>query len=85
VAASLRATDGWPDHDPSLTGGVADLDDFSACKIARKEDWVDLYAKPFYFGLRGRRSHERLPRSASTTRSARSCKRCTVRTSGTST
>jgi predicted TIM-barrel fold metal-dependent hydrolase len=50
VAASLRKTDGWPDHDPSLTGGVADLDDFSACKITRKEDWVDLYAKPFYFG-----------------------------------
>ena len=50
VAASLRATDGWPDHDPSLTGGVEDMDDFSACKITRKEDWVDLYAKPFYFG-----------------------------------
>src|SRR5207244_1965638 len=50
VAAALRARDGWPDHDVSLTGGVADLDDFSACKITRKEDWVDLYAKPFYFG-----------------------------------
>jgi len=23
---------------------------FSACKITRKEDWVDLYAKPYYFG-----------------------------------
>ena len=33
-----------------LTGGVADLDDFAACKITRKEDWVDLYAKPYYFG-----------------------------------
>jgi hypothetical protein len=26
------------------------MDDFSACKITRKEDWVDLYAKPYYFG-----------------------------------
>src|SRR5437016_9652533 len=50
VAAALRARDGWPDHDVSLTGGVADLDDFSACQITRKEDWVDLFAKPFYFG-----------------------------------
>ena len=50
VVAALQARDGWPDHDASLTGGVEDLDDFSACKITRKEDWVDLYAKPFYFG-----------------------------------
>ena len=50
VAAALRERDGWPDNDPDLTGGIADLDDFSACKITRKEDWVDLYAKPFYFG-----------------------------------
>ena len=33
-----------------LTGGVPELDDFAACKITRKEDWVDLYAKPYYFG-----------------------------------
>jgi predicted TIM-barrel fold metal-dependent hydrolase len=50
VADALRAREGWPDHDPGLTGGVAHLDDFSACRITRKEDWVDLYAKPFYFG-----------------------------------
>jgi len=50
VAESLRKTDGWPDHDPSLTGGVENLDDFSACKIEKKQDWIDLYAKPFYFG-----------------------------------
>jgi predicted TIM-barrel fold metal-dependent hydrolase len=50
VAEALRARDGWPDHGPELTGGVADLDDFSACKIARKEDWIDLFVKPFYFG-----------------------------------
>jgi predicted TIM-barrel fold metal-dependent hydrolase len=50
VAEALRARDGWPDHGPELTGGVADLDDFSACKITKKEDWIDLFAKPFYFG-----------------------------------
>ena len=26
------------------------IDDFSACKIEKKQDWIDLYAKPFYFG-----------------------------------
>jgi len=50
VAAALQARDGWPDKDANLTGGVEELDDFSACKITRKEDWIDLYAKPFYFG-----------------------------------
>ena len=50
MAAVLHTRDGWPDHDPGLTGGVADLDDFSACKIARKQDWIDLFAVPFYFG-----------------------------------
>src|SRR5213594_406902 len=50
VEAALRARDGWPDKDADLTGGLEDLDDFPACKITRKEDWVDLYAKPFYFG-----------------------------------
>ena len=34
----------------SLTGGVPALDDFAACKITRKQDWVDLYATPYYFG-----------------------------------
>jgi hypothetical protein len=50
VAAALRARDGWPDHGPELTGGIADLDDFSACGITAKSDWVDLFARPFYFG-----------------------------------
>jgi hypothetical protein len=50
VVAALRERDGWPDNDASLTGGIDDLDDFSACRITRKEDWVDLYARPFYFG-----------------------------------
>ena len=50
LVAVLQARDGHPDNDVNLTGGIDDLDDFSACKISRKEDWVDLYAKPFYFG-----------------------------------
>ena len=50
MAEAIRARDGWPDNDATLTGGIESLDDFSACKITRKEDWVDLYAKPFYFG-----------------------------------
>ena len=50
TVAALQVRDGWPDHDASLTGGVADLDDFSACKISRKQDWIDLYVTPFYFG-----------------------------------
>ncbi len=50
VAAALDARDGWPDNDANLTGGVADLDDFSACQITRKQDWVDLFATPYYFG-----------------------------------
>ncbi len=50
IAAALRERDGWPDPEMHLTGGLAELDDFAACKITRKEDWVDLYAKPYYFG-----------------------------------
>ena len=48
VAATLQARDSWPDNDSTLTGGVDDLDDFSACRITRKGDWVDLYAELFY-------------------------------------
>ena len=51
IAAALRARDGWPDPESMrLTGNRAELDDFAACKITRKEDWVDLFAKPYYFG-----------------------------------
>ncbi len=41
----MRERDGWPDPELHLTGGLDELDDFAACKITRKEDWVDLYAK----------------------------------------
>ncbi len=51
IAEALRARDGWPDPEGMrLTGNRTELDDYAACKITCKEDWVDLFAKPFYFG-----------------------------------
>ncbi len=52
IADALKSRDGWPDNPETmrLTGGRTELDDYAACKITRKEDWVDLYAKPYYFG-----------------------------------
>ena len=51
IAAALRERGGLPDPEQAyLTGNIETIDDFSACKITRKEDWVDLYAKPYYFG-----------------------------------
>ena len=50
MAAELARRDGWPSREEDeLTGGVA-LDDYAACRISRKEDWHDLYVRPFYFG-----------------------------------
>ena len=48
-AEALKARDGC-DPDLHMTGGIDNLDDFAACKFTRKEDWVDLYVKPYYFG-----------------------------------
>src|SRR2546430_3318351 len=51
IAEALKARDGWPSPDTQdLTGNRTELDDFAACKITRKQDWLDLYATPFYFG-----------------------------------
>jgi predicted TIM-barrel fold metal-dependent hydrolase len=51
MIAELRRRDGWPSREEDEpTGGVPVLDDFAACEISRKEDWVELYAKPYYFG-----------------------------------
>ena len=51
IAAALKARGGYPSPDTQdLTGNRDELDDFAPCKISRKEDWVELYAKPFYFG-----------------------------------
>ena len=35
---------------PEVDGGVPVHDDYAACQITRKEDWVDLFTRPFYFG-----------------------------------
>ena len=51
IAAALQASaTAGPTRNGALTGGIDELDDFAACKFTRKEDWVDLYAKPYYFG-----------------------------------
>jgi predicted TIM-barrel fold metal-dependent hydrolase len=51
IAAVLRANDGWPEPGAKeLTGNRTELDDFAACRISRKEDWIELFAKPYYFG-----------------------------------
>ena len=47
----LKSRDGWPDPNAkTLTGNRTELDDFAACQITKKEDWVELFAKPCYFG-----------------------------------
>jgi len=51
MAAALRERDGWPNPDAvAATGGIPDLDDYSACAIERKEDLRDLFTAQFYFG-----------------------------------
>jgi predicted TIM-barrel fold metal-dependent hydrolase len=50
IAAELDRRDGWPmKEEDSLTGGVP-LDDYHFCKISQKQDWIDLFATPYYFG-----------------------------------
>jgi hypothetical protein len=48
--AALKERDGWPDPELHMTGGIDDLDDFGACKLTKKQDWIDLYVTPYYFG-----------------------------------
>jgi predicted TIM-barrel fold metal-dependent hydrolase len=51
IAAELDKRDGWPAREEdSLDGGVAVHDDYAACNITKKQDWIDLYATPYYFG-----------------------------------
>ena len=50
IGAELDRRDGWPlKEEDALTGGVP-LDDYHFCKISQKQDWIDLYATPYYFG-----------------------------------
>src|SRR5205814_7726354 len=46
---AVRRGEGLDDNGNG-TGGVEDLDDYSRCKITRKEDFKDLYVSPYYFG-----------------------------------
>jgi predicted TIM-barrel fold metal-dependent hydrolase len=50
MLAALKARNGTPDPEVHGTGGLDDLDDFARCRITRKEDWLDLFAVPFFFG-----------------------------------
>ena len=51
IVAALRERGGLPDPEQAyLTSNIDDIGGFSACKITKKEDWVELYAKPYYFG-----------------------------------
>jgi predicted TIM-barrel fold metal-dependent hydrolase len=51
VAKALREREELLDAEGSTaTGGVADLDDYSACRIDRPEDICDLFVPKFYFG-----------------------------------
>jgi len=50
ILAALRERNGTPDPELHGTGGLEELDDFARCRITRKEDWLDLFAVPFYFG-----------------------------------
>jgi hypothetical protein len=53
IATALRERRGLPDPEQAyLTGGIGNVDDFSACKITRKEDWVDLNASPIISAAR---------------------------------
>jgi len=48
-AAEFEKNDGYPLKEDFLTGNVPP-DDYINCKIAKKQDWLDLYATPYYFG-----------------------------------
>jgi len=49
VVEAVRRGEGLDDNGNG-TGGVEDLDDYSRCRITRKEDIRDLYVPRFYFG-----------------------------------
>ena len=60
IAAELDKRDGWPAaEEDDLTGGVAELDDFAACKIERKERLARSLCASLLLRLRGRRPDDR--------------------------
>ncbi len=51
IAAELDRRDGWPAREEDhMDGGVPVHDDYAPCNITKKQDWIDLYATPYYFG-----------------------------------
>ena len=51
IAGALRERDGWPNPgDDELDGGVPVHDDYAACEITKKQDWIDLFVTPYFFG-----------------------------------
>ena len=53
IAAALRERGGPPDTEQAhLTGNLDNMDDFAACQISRKEDWVELSPSPIISGAR---------------------------------
>ena len=51
MAAAIRAGNGiGRRNDARSTGGIDDIDDYSACAIAAVEDFRELFVEPFYFG-----------------------------------
>ena len=37
-------------EEDEATGHVPVFDDYAACEITKKQDWIDLYVTPFFFG-----------------------------------
>ena len=60
IAAELDRRDGWPAREEDhMDGGVPVHDDYAPCNITKKQDWIDLYATPYYFGCEFGRPAER--------------------------
>ena len=51
MAEAIRAGTGIStSNNERTTGGIDELDDYSACSITSKDDFKDLFVEPFYFG-----------------------------------
>src|SRR5687767_12031876 len=51
IAAELQQRGGWPNkEEDELDGSVPVHDDYAACNITKKQDWIDLFVTPYFFG-----------------------------------
>jgi len=51
IAAELKRRDGFPAKDEDeVDGHVPVHDDYAACEITKKQDWIDLFVTPYFFG-----------------------------------